>query len=721
MLAKKLADFRDDGADWVSVPDAAALLGVSIRQVRRIAQAEAPRGRARLVRPEGGGKSVWQLHRTVNPRLAARSEETIRKTLETVTLRQRFDWEAADAAYEKAAWVRKLEDAWATDRRRTRNEIAADIARRAKVGTRTLLRWRADHQRGGIETLIDGRSCAKARTEDGSTPNRSPEATALFWELFRVRSQPSVTTCHAIVLREAEKNGWAWPKTVQSTHAWMKDADRDPSLTYLLREGKSAWSRRYMSWIEQDDSKIEPGEFYVADHHECDFWVTDGRTQFRPWLTAFLDMKSRMIVGWHIGRAPHQDAIARAMLRAFRAAVPLCLRIDNGKDFASELLTGITKTERRALQRELGKEWRALERRNANLVTCDDPRWNGILPELGVEVKFATPYAPWAKGRVERFFGTMEGQFGKSIETYCGYDALRKPEYVRDLLAGHTKEQRRAWKKKYGKRWRGLVPKLADRSAVPTLETIRERFATWLDVYHNSEHVFEGERKQVPQAIWKTARSLRKADPAALECLMQCRGDYVVNGNGVRLKVGNRTLGYGQEQVSLALRPYVGKRVRITMDPDACGVVNAWTLERPSRWIGELKCNQRIPVLIDIDQLREVVSERIRERQTMVRASKAQSRRHLDIGERARRIVSPPAPAAGEGTTLQPVQSSFEAPPKGVQKADAKRESHSEMQMRIINSALQNYCPPDAEALADLFDPANDEEWNRIKKNMANG
>ena len=95
------------------------------------------------------------------------------------------------------------------------------------------------------------------------------------------------------------------------------------------------------------------------------------------------------------------------MHMAFRQwAVPEKMRIDNGKDFVSKTLTGVPKHVRDALRRTYGHDFWAVLERDKNLVDASaDPRWKGVTGELGIELVFAHPYSPWAKGTIERWFG----------------------------------------------------------------------------------------------------------------------------------------------------------------------------------------------------------------------------------------------------------------------------------------------------------------------------
>jgi len=333
-----------------------------------------------------------------------------------------------------------------------------------------------------------------------------------FYTLYHTQSLHSVTTCHRATLNKADREGWSWPKSYSATRKWLQTRD-NLSLSYLLRNGKDAWCRRFMPHIEIDYTLIDPGENYVCDHTQCDFWVEHRGKQLRPWLTAIQDLRSRAIVGWHLGESPNQDTIVAALRRAFKGwAIPRQMRIDNGRDFTSQLITGVTKATRDKLRVEHGPDWRRVIKRDEALVDCIDPRWMGIVNELDIELTYAIPYSPWSKGTLERWFGTLHDQCGKTFATYCGNSTLRKPECLEEIRRGYTRDQRRRLRIKHGRDWKKVaVLRLVDTSDVPTMDEAREAIGEYLTCYHNESHSGDGMQGRSPIEVWNDALTLRRA------------------------------------------------------------------------------------------------------------------------------------------------------------------------------------------------------------------
>ncbi len=594
----------------------------------------------------------------MHPALTRFSDRDRREDRARRSLPARYTQSQVERAYRKSDWVRQ----W---RRRcvgrrdpsvTERQLAHRIVREAKtaqgetfpISRRSLqLWWKAFNQPGpdgeilGVVALIDLRGNMEFAGDSesmevgpGNVPAaRSPEAVAYFYGLYHTQNRISVRVCHDSTLREARKKRWGWASSYAATLKWLQTHD-NRAITCLMREGKDVWCRRYMPYLEIDYSRIEPGWMFQTDHHQCDFWVEQDGKQFRPWLTVVQDMRSRAIVGWNLGPTPHQDAILAAYLMAFGGwAIPQRIRIDNGKDFTSRLLTGVPKPTRDRLRRAYGPDWQNVLRRDANLIECVEPRFLGITAELGIEVVYAIPYAPWSKGVTERWFGTFEDRCGKTFATYCGRSAMTRPDYLEAMKRGYTNEQRRHLKKQYGREWTQVVTlKLVDQGAVPTMDQARTGIAEWIEEYHHTPHGAEDMAGHTPLEVWRTARSLRRAGDDELLFLMQARGVYKVGPNGVAFKIGGVKLRYGAG--SPALYRWSGRSVFVTQDQSDLTACYAFTADRDNRrFIARLEANKRISPMASVEELREANASIGRRRRIMRKATREAAARSRSATE----------------------------------------------------------------------------------------
>lgn len=588
--------------EWLSVAAAAELTGESVRTWRRRARSWA---RARLAELRAGeGKPIWYVHRTVDARLSRYPTGSVRDERTTRTLVARHPQNLVDRGLKRNHWLQRWrkECCEATESVAAKRVVAE--ARRLepdlKISERSLRRWNRQYSRLGTDGAIAGVAGLVDRygATDDTAPTRSPEAVEFFNDLYRTENKVSVAACHEVTVYEARRRGWRWPASYRATAAWLERSD-DRSQTFLLRNGKRAWAHEYLPHLQVDYSTIQPGFFYQGDHTPLDFWCSYKDRIIRAWLTTFQDMRSRCIVGWHIGPTPHQDAILSTLRMAFRDwAIPSVMRIDNGKDFTSRAVTGFTKRERDRLRRFHGGEWKQIARRSEHLVDCDDPRWLGVSGELEIDVIYAIPYSPWSKGTTERFYGTAQGRFSKLQPTYCGNSPQTRPECVEQLKC--------------------------DPEAVPTLQAVRRDFAAWLDIYHHTAH--GGLNDDTPLSVWQRATHLRKALADELAFLMDIRGLYTVSANGVRVTVGSGPISYGAK--SAALKRWVGRKVLIGVD--AADVSRAWayTPDRERRQlIAGLEPNEYIEPYTCADDAREAIADKKREQSVMHKAARASASR----------------------------------------------------------------------------------------------
>ncbi|MGB2985133.1 MAG: DNA-binding domain-containing protein [Phycisphaerae bacterium] len=642
-----------DPGDWLPVDEAVWLTGESGRTWRWRAQREAVdaqrRGRRALAMlagsPNGKGRPTWWVHRSLDMRFQDRNT---REGQARAALIFKYPAHKVELAYRKAHWLsqwRKLCDGRRAARvtEATLTERIVAQARHVEgrgfaISLRALQTWKrsynalgADGQIQGVEGLIDHRGEHPAG--GGAHDSRSVAAIEYFYSLYHVQRGPTIKTCHTLTLAKARKEGWTWPASYSATRKWLELND-DRAVTCLFREGRQAWQHKQMAYIQVDWEAIEPGDLFVCDHHQMDLWCEADGKQLRPWFTAIQDCRSRCIVGQCLGVAPHQDLILAGLRRAFGDwAIPRNMRIDNGKDYTSKLLMGFTKAQRNRLRAQLGKDWRRAVESAPHLVECNDPRFQGIVHELGIELIYAIPYAPWSKGTIERFFGTLEDGVSQSFATYCGNSAMHRPECLEDIRRGYTREQKRSLRKRYGRKWKKVaVLKFVDQSAVPTLEQVSTAVGEWIELYHNTGHRGEGMNGRTPLAVWNEATTLRQAQQDELVLLLQSKGIYRVGPNGVRFMAGGKPESYGAAEPRL--QRLAGRDVYVTQDPADTSWCLAWTPEKGNRrFIARLESNERISPLATVDELRAANASVQRRRKIGRQADREAAKRRRTVAQ----------------------------------------------------------------------------------------
>ena len=333
----------------------------------------------------------------------------------------------------------------------------------------SLYRWSKSVDAGDYAALVDGR-----RMNRGGDPSASPEAWSRFRECYLTIHRRSVALCWQIVAAESESAGWQWPslRTVQK----RVKAELPPFEADYFRLGEKEWRRLYEPKIRRDYSQFRSNQYWVGDFHECDVFcrqeigarsASDGLSStrnsllatrnykiVRPLLSGFVDLRSRMVVGWRIVQRECQDSV----LLAFRDGVdrygpPQHVVIDNGKPYRALGVSGGRPTLHR--------------------MADDEDYVRSVFGALNITVHFSIPFNPDSK-LIERWFGTLESQFGSTFPTYCG---------------GQKDDRfRAAWKLANDN------PELC-----PTVEEFAEKLSAYIDAYHTTPHTGDGMDGLSPQ------------------------------------------------------------------------------------------------------------------------------------------------------------------------------------------------------------------------------
>jgi hypothetical protein len=402
----------------------------------------------------------------------------------------------------------------------TRSEALAAYSMQHKIPVRTLTRWIAKYRDNGIIGLVDTRG-----RSGGFAEPISEEAFEYFKKMWLTEQRLSVIQCWHYIqyINRSENKGWTIPG--ERTMYDLVDK-RIPLPTQCFhREGKAAYDAKYAPYIQTNPDSIEPGQIWVGDHHQFNCWIRHGGQWIRPWLTAWEDKRSRVIVGWHISPSPNQTTIMLAMKKGIKEfGPPDSVHIDNGRDYDSEMWTGTTKEKRK---KTLPKGY------------IDECGMVGLYSMMDVKVSFAIPYHAQSKS-IERLFSTIDCQFTNTIPTYCGKDSKRKPEKLNDLL----KNQKSI-------------------DIAFDLDGFTKLFGRYAEVYNNNSHSGVGMDGRTPMQVLATRASKRIILDDVLELLMRVWSpELKVSKNGVRIK------GVYFGQYNTELSNYKGKMVRLSYDPD---------------------------------------------------------------------------------------------------------------------------------------------------------
>jgi len=362
------------------------------------------------------------------------------------------------------------------------------LARAQGRPLRTLQRWLSDYRRDGLAGLV-----RQQRADDGS--RHFPDALVQLIEgLALRRPAPRLSTVHRQAVRVAAREGWPVP-SYATVYAIVRALP--PALVTLAHEGSKAYREQFDLLYRQEADG--PNATWQADHTPLDLWVRDERDRpAKPWLTVILDDYSRAVAGERLSLATPttlhtalalRDGIWRKAEPAWHVCgIPDVFYTDHGSDFTS----------------------RHLEQ---------------VALDLEIQLVFSTVGMPRGRGKIERFFQTVDQLF---LATQPGY-----------------------------------APKGAASPAVTTLLTLPEldaRLRTFLvDDYHQRRHRETG---MAPQARWDAGGFLPRL-PASLEqldlLLLTVATPRVVHPDGIHFQ--------GLRYLDPTLAAYVGDPVTVRYDP----------------------------------------------------------------------------------------------------------------------------------------------------------
>lgn len=246
----------------------------------------------------------------------------------------------------------------------------AQIASDGKIPIRTVQRWLARYRVFGLAGL------ARARRGDTGRRKIPAELVELVEGMALRKPRPSVATIFRRVTVVSKRKNWH-PPSYASVYAIVSSLD--PAMMTLAHEGQAAYRNRFELAYRTRAEK--PNSIWQADHTQLDILVLEatGTTQ-RPWLTIVLDDHSRAVAGYTLflgapSALQTSLALRQAIWRKQDPSWPLCgipdrLYVDHGSDFTSI---------------HLGQ----------------------VAAELHFELVYSAVGRPQGRGKIERFFGTL--------------------------------------------------------------------------------------------------------------------------------------------------------------------------------------------------------------------------------------------------------------------------------------------------------------------------
>lgn len=374
------------------------------------------------------------------------------------------------------------------------------IAVEHQLSVRTLRRWVHQYRTLGLAGLI-----RSVRKDEGQRRSVSPQLQQLIEGLALQRPRRTIANIRREVMRIAKEHEWVAPSysTIERLVHRL-----DPALMTLAHEGSKAYREEFDLIYRHEASTAN--EVWQADHSLLPIWVLNEQGKpAKPWLTIILDDYSRAVPGFYLGfQSPtalqtaltlHQAIWRKADARWHVCGIPTHFYTDNGSDFTSHHL-------------------------------------EQVAVDLKVELVFSWPGHPRGRGKIERFFRTVEQLLLPHLPGFVGEN-------------GKTQ------------------------GTLLSLSAFDAHFQTWLlEDYHQR---VQEETQSAPQARWEASGFLPQM-PASLEqldlLLLSVAKGRRVQQDGIHFQ--------GQRYLDTTLAAYVGEDVTIRYDPRDLAEIRVFYQER---------------------------------------------------------------------------------------------------------------------------------------------
>lgn len=413
----------------------------------------------------------------------------------------------------------------------TARERADDLG----IPARTFQRWVEAYRKNGTGRKMRALT-RKKRRDRGNFRNLEPEIMEAFKKMYLTGEQRKIKTCYYYL---SQYFGEKMP-SYQTLLRYEQTIPRD--IKTRMRHGEKRWRDRHEPIIRRDLNSYAVAEIYVGDHHEFDLLVEHEGRLIRPWLTAWLDVRTGAITGWNINTQPSSETIALALAEAIRigadglGGIPSQIYIDNGKDYRCRRLNGTD------IRRDSVKKIGSFDFDEASI---------SFFSEFGIKRTFAKPYLARSKGSIERWFRTMEQGFGKFMPGYIASQPKDRPEELQRRVNAFAK---------------------GERDFFVTLGDLRAMFEGWLDQhYHRKIH---SRLNDTPINVWKKYKGeIRTISEKTLQASLWPRAEATIQQSGVN-KFGTKSQPryYWHEEIP----KHVGQKIIVRYNPEDISTLYAY-------------------------------------------------------------------------------------------------------------------------------------------------
>jgi putative transposase len=374
------------------------------------------------------------------------------------------------------------------------------LAQELDISLSTIQRWIKQYREKGLAGL------ANAKRKDKGKSRRLPAEAIPLIEGLALQTPPrSMAVIHRQVVEIAEKQGWK-PPSYDRVRQIIKDID--PALVTYAHQGAAAYREEFDLLYRREATHANA--MWQADHTPLDVWLLDEAGKpAKPNLTAIEDDYSRLIVGYRLSFQPATALTTALTLRQAiwrkedprwsACGIPSVFYTDHGSDFTSHHM-------------------------------------EQVAADIGMELVFSKVRVPRGRGKVERFFRSVDQLFLQDVPGYAPKDYPQA-------------------------------------EATLTLPAFEQRFRKWLlEDYHRRVHSETGDQ---PKERWEAGGFVPQM-PTSLEqldlLLLTVAKTRRVQQDGIHFK--------NHRYMDVTLAAFVKEEVLIRFDPADMGEIHVFYQDR---------------------------------------------------------------------------------------------------------------------------------------------
>lgn len=451
-----------------------------------------------------------------------------------------------DAERKEIGFWRDVVDQWMFYRSqpgKPLSELDAKFVRHMRVenpgqelSVATLYRKKKALEEGDLNSVIDRRG--KARKGKTDMPEYIKKAFLYYYLVDGGEGHAySITKCMEYTEKWAEKSAANALPLPSYSSFYRLAMDVPEAVRILMREGDRAYYNKASVYTRRDYESIASNDWWVGDTYTCDTLTLgpDGKTH-RPYLTAWVDVRSGIFVGWYIsfGGNSSQNSIYALRRGCLAHGMPnYNAYVDNGREYLTFDFGGRGHRAKKVL---------------ANGEAPFEPKT--ILDYMGVEMKNAIVQNSRAK-LVERSFRNVKEHIMRLFPTYTGGSPEEKPEALKKALQ------------------RGAIP--TDAEFVQKVDLLISGYLNY-EPYYGSVPADKGKRRI--DVYNEHLEHVRHVEPDVLNLMMlRTSKPKKVDREGVYLNIRGKKVWYNCPELHSLWQE---KKVHLRYDPDDLSSVRVY-------------------------------------------------------------------------------------------------------------------------------------------------